>query len=687
MATYTIIDLAGLKDAIDNQAYGDVFDIQADIKNDGTLSAADLIGEAGNEISINGNGHKIDMLDKQLFGTLEYVNMKDVVIAGSSAFAITEADNSTFTNVTVDGQALVNTATDCEFIGCVSDGNRNVVSAAASLTIGGIVFTAENCRLYKCVNNGNISVEMTATGAGIYAGGIAGIVMASRSTVVSCENYGAISVVGNGNVSFVVSGGIVGEVWNMDFDTTNEFLVVADNVNAGEVTASGAKSDIFSGGITGDLSVGGLLINNVNTCQVSSGATSEPSIRGSQAGGIAGHTENSHLIENFDAGSVISAGLAGGITAHGSDVTAEGNIVCAKLISGEFIVGGFAGEAVSGASGPGITIKGNYVNVSSFSGAGCGYRIIGYIEDRGNPLEVGENYYEPLMAEPSGTGVQCTAGKIEGDPEAGEAYDSATHTFTNGDRLTGCMRAVWNKPASCNRGSIAGTQTALTGIVSSVASIEGGLTSVIKANLCILKNALENAESQDEIDKINDAIQELLTVATGVEDGLKGRLTTSTELMTELIGKCDGCVGSNGLCCVPLYLAADGTRVPAQGVQLEVVQQGTNKAVDDARTITDGEGKVYLELEPGSTYIVTMHSEGDWEDATFTVTVDSDCNAKVGNGVESVCCDAGCAVTVYRPGFDEPEYGSGDRPCGGFIPFAPICTPDNSSDKCPKCRT
>jgi hypothetical protein len=205
--------------------------------------------------------------------------------------------------------------------------------------------------------------------------------------------------------------------------------------------------------------------------------------------------------------------------------------------------------------------------------------------------------------------------------------------------------------------------------VGSVASLETGLMDVIKANACILKQGLANAESEDDIELINDNLQDLLNLASGVEDELQSTLGRSTKLMGDLIEKCDGCVASSSLCCVPLYLAADGTRVPAQNVRLEVVEQGRNTPIDSTRTVTDSEGKVYLELEPNKTYIVTMQTNNTWEDETFSVTVDDDCAATV-NGAESICCASGCSVTVYRPGFG----GLLKTACrNAYIPFAPTC--------------
>ena len=126
---------------------------------------------------------------------------------------------------------------------CVNEGPVSLIGNLSSTLAGGIIGNAARTSVKYSVNRGKVSVEVAADEEGNAkgigkAGGIAG---QTKTTIIRCYNYGAVTTTGECGS---YTGGIVG--------IPHESLVIADCVNYGPVTALGEQPSQV-GGIAGNI--------------------------------------------------------------------------------------------------------------------------------------------------------------------------------------------------------------------------------------------------------------------------------------------------------------------------------------------------------------------------------------------------------------------------------------------------
>lgn len=237
------------------------------------------IGSAGSPFTgvFCGNGKTVSGLyiDKSsdtgdsyagLFGSIEAAEISGLTVSGTvkghtyvgsvAAFAVTSEISGCSSSAAVTGYnytgGIVGMANgtdvkDCSFSGTVAS------SYTGDSFIGGIAgcYKVQLTRsslytsyLSGCSNTGSV------TGAGSYAGGIAGIVRAYNAynaiSLSGCTNSGAVSGVNR-------VGGIVGHI-NTETAAKANPVFVSDCINSGTVTASGS----YAGGILGFLNTGNI---------------------------------------------------------------------------------------------------------------------------------------------------------------------------------------------------------------------------------------------------------------------------------------------------------------------------------------------------------------------------------------------------------------------------------------------
>ena len=208
------------------------------------------------------------------------VNASGRVYAGGASGL---CDGMTFESCTADGSVIITGGKSIYAGGiagaygdisyCVNNGAVNVSAENADIVYAGGIGAYES-DIEFCVNNGNLNAESTFQA---YAGGIAAFLGAEKVTsVTNSENNGTVAAVVKGQSetfdkeqSRAAAGGIAGYTANTAAvsDTVDENActsVVFDCKNSGAVTASAQDSDVsaYSGGIVGV--VNGLVYNTLN---------------------------------------------------------------------------------------------------------------------------------------------------------------------------------------------------------------------------------------------------------------------------------------------------------------------------------------------------------------------------------------------------------------------------------------
>ena len=246
-------------------------------------------------------------------------------------------------NITVTGKSyvggiagfagLIDTCTnngDVKISGFIVQGGEEKISYAGG--IAGYVTGATNC-----INNSDID----ASAGGDYIGGIAGFIMATRSSsniIENNQNHG--NIIGTGYV-----GGLIGK-FDIDSGENNETLILTLNVNDGQIT--GSKN--YVGGLIGYVD----------------------GTRYTWNAGYSSATAYVKILDCTNEADVIGADYVGGILG-GSGLYLSEISYCSSIgdISGNNYVGGYAGEA------DGTTIN-ELINNNTITGRSYVGGIAGY---------------------------------------------------------------------------------------------------------------------------------------------------------------------------------------------------------------------------------------------------------------------------------------------------------------------
>ncbi|MCK9393951.1 InlB B-repeat-containing protein, partial [bacterium] len=137
-------------------------------------------------------------------------------------------------------------------VNILSIGSGNITNA------GGIVGYTTGGTILNCHNIGSIEIRQ---GANIYAGGIAGDIGTSVSTIKYCYNFGSINAVAVNFYAtpYVIAGGLVG------YSPTDDTTIVSYCYNVGNVySSSTTTTHAYSGGLVGQM-IGGYITSCYNT--------------------------------------------------------------------------------------------------------------------------------------------------------------------------------------------------------------------------------------------------------------------------------------------------------------------------------------------------------------------------------------------------------------------------------------
>lgn len=246
---------------------------------------------------------------------------------------------------------------------CVNEGEVKAISNLAVICCGGMIGNANRTSLKYNDNRGKISADIRAAEDGgtkgvAKVGGMAG---QTKTTIIRCYNYGAISTVGECGG---YTGGIVG--------VPHESLVIADCINYGPVKAEGEQPSQV-GGIAGNVGRPVHIRGCINYGEIRFDGVS--SRARSAAGGIVGsiycpksQTAGAYVRECYNHGN-ISAGSGGNkYDASNRNAIHAGGIVAYAEARPElraFVSDCFNDGKVSCASGRKGDIVGNAVNVKT----------------------------------------------------------------------------------------------------------------------------------------------------------------------------------------------------------------------------------------------------------------------------------------------------------------------------------